>query len=94
MVHMDGTMIQPRHLPPELQERKSQSVPMYPNASPVNTATLVQRYYRAPTLATSQEKELLENALKECGGNKTVAAEKLGMSRTTLWKRLKQHNIS
>lgn len=94
MVHMDGTMIQPRHLPPELQERKSQSIPMYPNASPVNTATLVQRYYRAPTLATSQEKELLENALKESGGNKTIAAERLGMSRTTLWKRLKQHNIS
>lgn len=94
MVHMDGTMIQPRHLPPELQERKSQTVPMYPNASPGNTATLVQRYYRAPTLATSQEKELLENALKESGGNKTAAAERLGMSRTTLWKRLKQHNIS
>ncbi|MBK8660104.1 MAG: sigma 54-interacting transcriptional regulator [Bacteroidetes bacterium] len=94
MVHMDGTMIQPRHLPPELQERKSQPVPMYLNASPVNTATLVQRYYRAPTLATPQEKELLENALKESGGNKTVAAERLGMSRTTLWKRLKQHNIS
>lgn len=94
MVHMDGTMIQPRHLPPELQERKSQTVPMHPNASPVNTATLVQRYYRAPTLATSQEKELLENALKESGGNKTAAAERLGMSRTTLWKRLKQHNIS
>lgn len=93
MVHMDGTMIQPRHLPPELQERKSQPVPMYPNASPVHTSTLVQRYYRAPTLATSQEKELLENALKESGGNKTVAAERLGMSRTTLWKRLKQHNI-
>lgn len=94
MVHMDGTIIQPRHLPPELQERKSQTVPMHPNASPVNTATLVQRYYRAPTLATSQEKELLENALKESGGNKTAAAERLGMSRTTLWKRLKQHNIS
>lgn len=34
------------------------------------------------------EKELLENALKESGGNKTLAAEKLGISRFALKRRL------
>jgi len=39
------------------------------------------------------EKEILIIALKETGGNKAAAAEKLGMSRTTLWKKLKQYGI-
>ena len=36
------------------------------------------------------EQELLERVLKECGGNKTAAARKLGISRPTLHKKLKQ----
>jgi transcriptional regulator with PAS, ATPase and Fis domain len=94
MVHMDGTLIQPHHLPPELQDIKPQSVLLRPEKYLPNTAALVQRYYRAPALAASQEIELLKNALQESMGNKAAAAESLGMSRTTLWKRLKQHGIS
>jgi len=29
------------------------------------------------------------NVLEETGGNKTLAAEKLGISVTTLWRKLK-----
>ena len=36
------------------------------------------------------EQELLERVLQECGGNKTAAAKKLGISRPTLHKKLKQ----
>lgn len=36
------------------------------------------------------ERELLERVLRECGGNKTAAAKKLGISRPTLHKKLKQ----
>lgn len=39
------------------------------------------------------EKFLIQQALEECGGNRTRAAEKLGISRRTLHRKLKIFNI-
>ncbi len=39
------------------------------------------------------EKMLIEHALNECGGNRTKAAEKLGISRRTLHRKLKLYNM-
>ena len=39
------------------------------------------------------DKELLIRAMEEAGGNKSAAARLLGVSRVTIWKRLKQHNL-
>jgi two-component system response regulator HydG len=39
------------------------------------------------------EKERLLEALKRSGGNKSEAARNLGISRVTLWKRLKAYDI-
>jgi DNA-binding NtrC family response regulator len=36
----------------------------------------------------------LLKVLKECDGNKSEAARRLGISRVTLWKRLKKLNIT
>lgn len=36
------------------------------------------------------EKERILKTLKECGGNRTMAAKKLGMDRSTLWRKLKE----
>jgi len=93
MVHVDGTTILARHLPPEIQEAGHQVANLQAEDTPVPASALVQRYYRAPVQQAGQEKEILLLALKESGGNKATAAEKLGMSRTTLWKRLKQYGI-
>jgi two-component system, NtrC family, response regulator AtoC len=37
---------------------------------------------------TEAEKQLIARALKDCGGNRTLAAKKLGMSRRTLHRKL------
>ena len=93
-VHADGTAILTRHLPPEIQETAHrQAVNLQPAAAPAQAVQFTQRYYRASAQQPGQEKEMLLLALQETGGNKAAAAEKLGMSRTTLWKKLKQHGI-
>lgn len=38
-------------------------------------------------------KELMGLALKECGGNKKLAAERLGISMRTLNRKIKEYNI-
>jgi len=37
---------------------------------------------------SSVEKHVIQNVLRECGGNKAEAARRLGISRTTLWRKL------
>ena len=55
-------------------------------------SSLVQHYYRAPP--DRGEKEALSRALRESGGNRAATARRLGMSRTTLWKKLKQYGLA
>jgi transcriptional regulator with PAS, ATPase and Fis domain len=40
------------------------------------------------------ERELIEKVLRECGGNKTLAARRLGLSRMQLYVRLRRYDIS
>ncbi len=48
-----------------------------------------------PSLTLEQwERQLLEQALRDTGGNQTRAAQKLGISRDTLRYRLKKHGLS
>ena len=42
----------------------------------------------------SEENERIQSALKKFGGNKEKAAEMLGMSRTTLWRKIKKEQIT
>lgn len=47
-----------------------------------------------PKTERELERERLINALREADGKKTEAAELLDMSRTTLWRKLREHEIS
>ncbi|CAG1004919.1 partial Transcriptional regulatory protein ZraR, partial [Anaerolineales bacterium] len=86
LVHAEDTSIQPRHLPAEILE----ATPLA--ATKERDEVQLTRYYRGT--AAASEQEVILAALSEAGGNKSVAADKLGMSRTTLWKRLKQYGIA
>ncbi len=48
-------------------------------------------YPRFGTDKAAYEKELILAALQECDGSKSRAAKRLGISRTTLWRKLQQH---
>ena len=37
------------------------------------------------------EKDRLFEALRACGGNRTQAARRLGIDRTTLWRKLQKY---
>lgn len=77
-------VILPAHLPEYMRERQKS---VSPPAIEVNGGI---RY--APELARA-ERELIMRALTESGGNRTRAAEFLGISRACLYDKLKRHNI-
>ncbi|MEE4263026.1 MAG: sigma 54-interacting transcriptional regulator [Desulfobacteraceae bacterium] len=72
------SMIQPYHLPPALHQ----------------TQPLVNKHKKA-IISRNQmkEKELME-VLERTGGNQSRAAEILGISRVTVWNRMKRYGIT
>ncbi len=54
----------------------------------VNTGDSLQDIKR------TTEKRTIEQILEECGGNKSKAAERLGISRTMLYKKLKMYGLT
>jgi transcriptional regulator with PAS, ATPase and Fis domain len=39
------------------------------------------------------ERRLIKETLKKCNNNQKLAAEKLGISRSTLWRKMKEYNL-
>lgn len=75
----DENIIQPHHLPPEIFGRTDE-----PNGGT-----------RAPNLSREElRKKQLVTALAEAKGNKSKAAEILGISRVTVWNRLKRYGLA
>jgi len=70
-------LIAPEHLPPKLS---LQGVP--PETPP-----------QVGTLPEAGEKAALVNALRQAGGNQSRAAALLGVSRVTVWHRMKKYGI-
>lgn len=85
VVHVEGTVIQRRDLLPELLETARPGS----ETGDAGAATL-PRYYRMPVPSREEEEARIRRVLEQCGGNRAEAARRLGMSRTTLWKRLRK----
>lgn len=92
-------------LPDELKLPTPKSTPQEllpaPGGAPSHAESLQSRFI--PQQNREQPEEILTldelekrhilHALDICGGNKTEVAERLGISRATLWRKLKDHRI-
>jgi transcriptional regulator with PAS, ATPase and Fis domain len=59
----------------------------------VSGAKEVDRPSHLPSPKTDRKEELIK-VLKETGGNRSKAAKQLGISRVTIWKRMKKYGLS
>jgi PAS domain S-box-containing protein len=75
-----GSIIQSEHLPVELRLTPESGEPSVPSPS-------------TPIGRTINEYSRILSVLKRHSGNMTQAARELGIHRTTLWRKLKRHNI-
>lgn len=74
----NGNTIEVAHLPEDLRE--------------LSIRTFRKKEGKIPTLE-EQEKSYIQWVLKETGGNKTLAAQILGIDRVSLWRKLKQYGF-
>lgn len=72
-----GSRIEANHLPPEVRGQREERE---------------DDRYRAPG-NDAEERRLVAAALEEAGGVRTRAAEILGMSRTTLWRKMREYGL-
>jgi DNA-binding NtrC family response regulator len=80
-----GEPIGPRHLPTEVRGWR-------PPAPGRSSKTASDRYL-APC-ERERELHMIREALQEAHGNKAEAARQLGMSRSTLWAKLKEYGLT
>ncbi len=78
-VHCRGGAILPEHLPPDVVHGMPRVT--HPAAGRLRSVD-------------EMEKMLIAEALNQSGGNRTRAARKLGMSRTSLWRKIKKYGLA
>lgn len=74
----NGNEIEVVHLPEDLRE--------------LSIRTFRKKDNRIPSLE-AQEVSYIQWVLKEVGGNKTLAAQTLGIDRVSLWRKMKKHGL-
>jgi two-component system response regulator AtoC len=94
-IRADGGRIEAQHLPSEIRERsgKASSGPRTEGGRGGGrpSARAPGRY--AGALSPDEERAKILAALDETRGNRSQAAELLGMGRTTLWRKMREHGI-
>ena len=81
-IRAEGGRVETQHLPPEIRGDDGGAV----------AAESAGERYRSD-LSPAEEEAAIRAALDETGGVKSRAAELLGMSRTTLWRKMKEYDL-
>ncbi len=82
---VDGKVIDYHHLPEMLRKPELTLQKVNRDAGSIEEAKL---------LGSQRESEIILDALRRAGGNKSRAADLLGVHRTTLYQKLKKHRIT
>lgn len=91
-----GEQITPEHLPKYLFAPESHQKSVVPG-QPASVSSREERRHQTANKTETHssenwnetEREMILGAMKKTGGNRTKAAELLGLGRTTLWRKLK-----
>ncbi|HWR39500.1 MAG TPA: sigma-54-dependent Fis family transcriptional regulator [Patescibacteria group bacterium] len=86
---VDGRMVEVGHLPAEIRGQRLSPVSRLPNQERLLNDCREERRRRQEV---SERQEIL-NQLHHCGGNVTSAARLLGVSRNTLYRKMRQYAI-
>ncbi|HET9869039.1 MAG TPA: sigma 54-interacting transcriptional regulator, partial [bacterium] len=81
----DDTLIRPEHLPDEIQGRRGPGIP--------ETARPLTAILPGASVLETVEKEMIVRVLKESDFNKKQAAVRLGISRPTLYQKIRKYGI-
>ncbi|MFO7862401.1 MAG: helix-turn-helix domain-containing protein, partial [Salinivirgaceae bacterium] len=79
-------------IPKEIRAAVADSVTQNP-APPSESGADADANENASFNINTNERDLIVRALKECDGNRTQAAKKLGISRRTLHRKLHAYNL-
>ena len=92
LIRSGGARIEAQHLPPEVRDACGHRGPPTHRDPPLLDHPFPPRPRREPTVGS--ERANIVAALEDAGGVKARAAELLGMGRTTLWRKMKELQIS
>ncbi|MBQ7589113.1 MAG: sigma-54-dependent Fis family transcriptional regulator [Verrucomicrobia bacterium] len=98
VIFSSGSSVQVRDLPPSIKNWQPETVmigaPLMSSTDSRPAQTTAQPAKRGSNLSVKEaEKQLIFRALEECGGNRTAAALKLGISRRTLHRKLNEYQM-
>ena len=95
-IQAGGDRIEAHHLPDEVRRGADRESPAPEAGSsgsvPSSPARPSSGRYRAPD-SDREEKAAIEDALRRADGVRAEAADLLGMSRTTLWRKMKAYDL-